>query len=87
LHGLFFDPEDGSDMCLRNIVWLLPDYTALHSRRHTFYLQLLCVVFSASSVGFALVLRLGFWGFVKFLLYVIFVDCIGVGLLIATLFW
>jgi hypothetical protein len=50
-------------------------------------LTVLLSCFSASSVGFAIVLKLGFWGFVKFLLYVIFVDCIGVGLLIATLFW
>lgn len=41
----------------------------------------------ASSVGFAFVLQLGFVEFIKFLTYVIFVDCIGVGLLVATLFW
>ena len=40
-----------------------------------------------SSAGFSLVLGIGFWGFVKLLLYVIFVDCIGVGLLIATALW
>ena len=40
-----------------------------------------------SSAGFALVLSIGFWEFVKFLLYVIFVDCIGVGLLVATALW
>lgn len=51
------------------------------------FLVLLSFWLCASSVGFALVLRLGFWGFVKFLVYVIFVDCIGVGLLIATVFW
>lgn len=44
-------------------------------------------IFSASSVGFSLTLGLGFVGFIKFLLWVIFVDCIGVGLLIATLSW
>ncbi|GFG28690.1 hypothetical protein Cfor_05975 [Coptotermes formosanus] len=51
------------------------------------FLVLLSFWLCASSVGFALVLQLGFWGFVKFLVYVIFVDCIGVGLLIATVFW
>ena len=28
-----------------------------------------------------------FWGFLKFLLYVIFVDMVGVGLVIATALW
>ncbi|GLH02761.1 Protein unc-50 homolog [Gryllus bimaculatus] len=51
------------------------------------FLVLLSFWLCASSVGFAVVLKLGFWGFIKFLLYVVFVDCIGVGLLIATFFW
>ena len=42
---------------------------------------------TASSIGFAVSLNLGFVGGLKFLLWVIFVDCIGVGLIIATLFW
>lgn len=51
------------------------------------FLVLLSFWLVASSVGFALVLGLHFVGFLKFILWVIFVDCIGVGLLIATLFW
>ncbi|CAG5120938.1 unnamed protein product [Candidula unifasciata] len=51
------------------------------------FLVLLTFWLCASSVGFTLVLSLGFLGFVKFLMWVIFVDCIGVGLLIATTFW
>ncbi|XP_033100327.1 protein unc-50 homolog, partial [Anneissia japonica] len=43
--------------------------------------------FAGSSVGFGIVLSLGFVGTIKFLLWVVFVDCIGVGLLIATFFW
>jgi hypothetical protein len=31
--GLFSDPEDGDNMFLRNVCWLLTDYTALYVRR------------------------------------------------------
>jgi hypothetical protein len=31
--GIFFDPEDGCSMFLRNAGELLTDYTALHTRR------------------------------------------------------
>ena len=41
----------------------------------------------ASSIGFAIALKLHFIGFLKFLLWVVFVDCIGVGLVIASLLW
>jgi hypothetical protein len=34
LLGLFFDPEDGSDMFLRNVG--KTDYTALYPRRQNF---------------------------------------------------
>ncbi|KAL5012944.1 hypothetical protein ScPMuIL_011495 [Solemya velum] len=51
------------------------------------FLVLLSFWLCVSSIGFALVLGLHFLGFIKFLLWVIFVDCIGVGLLIASLFW
>lgn len=34
-----------------------------------------------------MVLGIGFISFVKFLLYVILVDCIGVGICIATVLW
>jgi len=46
-----------------------------------------CVEISASSVGFAFVLKLHFVDFIKFLLWVVFVDCIGVGVAIATTLW
>lgn len=45
------------------------------------------VFISVSSVGFAIVLHLHFLGFIKFLLWVVFVDCIGFGLIVASLLW
>jgi len=51
------------------------------------FLVLLAGWLVISSAGFSIVLGIGFVSFLKFLLYVIFVDCIGVGLLIATALW
>ncbi|KAK6172900.1 hypothetical protein SNE40_016469 [Patella caerulea] len=51
------------------------------------FLVLLSFWLVVSSVGFAVVLKLTFLAFVKFILWVIFVDCIGVGIVIATFFW
>ncbi|KAG8227982.1 hypothetical protein J437_LFUL007533 [Ladona fulva] len=42
---------------------------------------------SVSSVGFAIALGLGVFSFLKLLLYVIFVDCITVGVVIASILW
>lgn len=71
-------------------------YRNFHYRKYTkdqwarddpAFLVLLSICLCASSVGFAIVLRLGFIGFLKFLLWVVFIDCIGVGLIIATSLW
>lgn len=43
--------------------------------------------FTVSTVGFGLVLDMGLLETLKLLLWVIFVDCIGVGLLISTVMW
>ncbi|KAJ8664258.1 hypothetical protein QAD02_005920 [Eretmocerus hayati] len=51
------------------------------------FLVLLALWLCISSIGFAIVLRLGFFHFMKFLLYVIFVDCIGIGVAVASLCW
>jgi len=51
------------------------------------FLVLLSGWLVVSTAGFAFVLGVGFFQFIKFLFYVIFIDCIGVGLLIATLMW
>ena len=68
-------------MLLRNFLQYFT-YFSLHTHCVMFLLLVL-----VSSVGFAFVLKLHFLAFVKFLVWVVFVDCIGVGLLIATLFW
>ncbi|KAK4872152.1 hypothetical protein RN001_016276 [Aquatica leii] len=46
------------------------------------FLVLFAAWLCITSIGFAIVLRLTFWKFVHFLLYVIFIDCIGIGLII-----
>ncbi|CAG2165015.1 unnamed protein product [Oppiella nova] len=51
------------------------------------FLVLLFVWFVISATGLSLALRLHFLGFVKFLFWVTFVDCVLVGALVATLFW
>jgi len=51
------------------------------------FLVLLAGWLVVSSAGFAIVLGIGIVSFIKFLLYVIFVDCIGVGICIATILW
>jgi hypothetical protein len=51
------------------------------------FLVLLAVCLCVSSVGFVIVLGLHFIDFIKFILWVVFIDCIGVGLLIATILW
>jgi hypothetical protein len=51
------------------------------------FLLLLALALSTTSILFALVLNLSFGGFVAFFMWVVFIDCIGVGLVIATLAW
>ncbi|KAH3842096.1 protein unc-50 homolog [Dreissena polymorpha] len=40
-----------------------------------------------SSLGFFIVLGLRWHEFIKFIIWMVFVDCIGVGLIIATILW
>ncbi|XP_052561670.1 protein unc-50 homolog isoform X1 [Tympanuchus pallidicinctus] len=51
------------------------------------FLVLLSVWLCVSTVGFGFVLDMGFFETIKLLLWVVFIDCVGVGLLIATLMW
>lgn len=51
------------------------------------FLVLFAACLCLTSIGFAVILRLSFLQFIHFLLYVVFFDCIGLGIVIATLFW
>ncbi|XP_019868528.1 protein unc-50 homolog [Aethina tumida] len=51
------------------------------------FLVLFAAWLCITSVGFAIVLKLGFLQFIRFLLYTVFVDCIIVGIITATIFW
>ncbi|KAK1332791.1 hypothetical protein QTO34_006322 [Cnephaeus nilssonii] len=49
------------------------------------FLVLLSIWLCVSTVGFGFVLDMGFFKMIKLLLWVVFIDCVGVGLLISTL--
>lgn len=51
------------------------------------FLVLLSVLFLISASGLALVLHLPFAAFLKFVLWIVFIDCVLVGVIVATLFW
>ena len=51
------------------------------------FLVLLALFLGLSSVLFAVILKLSVGGFFKFLLWVVFIDCIAVGVLIAGICW
>ncbi|XP_020387066.1 protein unc-50 homolog [Rhincodon typus] len=51
------------------------------------FLVLLSIWLCVSTIGFGFVLGMGFFETMKLLLWVVFIDCVGVGLLIATLMW
>jgi len=58
-----------------------------YSRDDPAFLVLLSFWFVISATGLSLVLQLPFFAFVKFLFWVIFVDCIGIGFIVATCLW
>ena len=51
------------------------------------FLVLLAAFLCLSSALLTVVLGLGFVGFLKLLLWSVFVDCIGAGILVATVLW
>ncbi|VDO42018.1 unnamed protein product [Brugia timori] len=51
------------------------------------FLVLLLTALAVSSILFAWTIRLSFIGFIAFFLWAVFIDCICVGILIATVLW
>ncbi|VDK76060.1 unnamed protein product [Onchocerca ochengi] len=51
------------------------------------FLVLLMAALAISSILFAWSIQLSFIGFITFFLWVVFIDCIGVGIVIATVLW
>lgn len=51
------------------------------------FLVLLSGFLLVSSILFGLVMKLSFFLLVKFVIWVVFIDCIGVGLIIASVYW
>ncbi|XP_030373500.1 protein unc-50 homolog [Scaptodrosophila lebanonensis] len=51
------------------------------------FLVLLIICLCVTSVGFAYVLGLSPWQSISFIFYVVFVDCIFAGVIIASFFW
>lgn len=51
------------------------------------FLVLLSLVLLISSIGFTIFLKLGITAFLKLFLYFMFVDCVGIGILVATVLW
>ncbi|XP_046669616.1 protein unc-50 homolog isoform X4 [Homalodisca vitripennis] len=51
------------------------------------FLVLLSFWLCFASIAFTFILNLSIWAFFKFLVYLIFVDCIGFGIIVATILW
>ncbi|XP_034475663.1 protein unc-50 homolog [Drosophila innubila] len=51
------------------------------------FLVLLVICLCVTSLGFAYVLGLSIWQSISFIFYVVFVDCIFAGIIIASFFW
>ncbi|KAJ8922167.1 hypothetical protein NQ315_004102 [Exocentrus adspersus] len=58
-----------------------------YARDDPAFLVLFSGVLCLSSIGVSFVLNLSFVQFIKFLFFVVFIDAIGVGLVLATVLW
>ncbi|CAJ0580686.1 unnamed protein product, partial [Mesorhabditis spiculigera] len=58
-----------------------------YARDDPAFLVLLAASLIGTSILYAFCLGLSLWGFIKFVLWVIFVDCISFGAVVATILW
>lgn len=58
-----------------------------YARDDPAFLVLLAGWFILSAAALSIVLQLHFIGFIKFIFWLILVDCIAIGLVVATVFW
>lgn len=72
---------------LSNTLYVFAETKSQFARDDPAFLVLVTCCLCISTIGFAIVLSLRFFQFVKLLFYMVFIDYIGVGLLIATIFW
>lgn len=75
---------------INKMIFLLYTFTETKSqfaRDDPAFFVLLTCCYSISTLGFVFVLGLGFFQYIKLLLYMMFVEYLCVGFLIATIFW
>ena len=72
---------------LANVISIFLETKSQFARDDPAFLVLLVICLCVTSIGFAWVLRLGFGQSLYFLLYVVLVDCIFCGMVVATVLW
>jgi len=85
---------NGNEKCHPSDQWLrLAHKQTLFANQNNFSWNLnmscniLHILSTVSSLGFFIVLGLAWHEFIKFIIWMLFVDCIGVGIFIATVLW
>lgn len=69
------------------LLYIIAETKSQFARDDPAFFVLLTCCYSISTIGFAVVLGLSFFQYIKLLLYMILVEYLCVGLLIATIFW
>lgn len=72
---------------LSNTLYAFAETKSQFARDDPAFLVLVTCCLCVSTIGFATVLNLRFFQFVKLLFYMVFIDYIAAGLLITTIFW
>ncbi|KAG5313739.1 UNC50 protein, partial [Acromyrmex insinuator] len=74
-------------LVLRFLHWIFTETKSHFARDDPAFLVLVMGCFCISTIGLGLMLNLRIFQFTKLLLYMMFIDYLVVGLLIATIFW